>query len=494
MRLRLPVFAGLGLTLLIASWTVATRPFVPPDEAFHYLRAVGIANGQWLGPKVRLSTTSLPPAQLAWVQQSTRGVRVPAALAPPGVNCLSGRPDTSTCLEPTTVGTYHPLPYLFPAVAASVSHTANTALWLSRAASALQCLMFIALAVSLLWSGSAWSLAGLLAALTPMALFVSSVVNPNGLEIAAGLAFAAGVLRLSRDPQPTAPWIWVALAVSGAATIVAWQLGPVFVVADLLLLAGLLRRRGLRQLVAGGAGFHWTVAVLLGAAVVWFAYGLISGVDHLTFHPSLLHAHGGFAELKLALRDAIGNFGTANLPLPGVARWVWWLLVVGLVGVALSVAALRERLLMIVVVLLAVAFPIVFYAWVYRFSGYGLQGRYVLPVLMLIPLLAGELISRRADRLIRVWPRMLLGGALGVIALFQAYTWWYAASHAAGRPTQLGFFQHASWHPPLGWGPWIGIALFGAVLLLGVALAGALNVAGPRREERDTGPAEGRPW
>jgi Predicted membrane protein (DUF2142) len=472
------VLVGLGLALLLAAWVVATQPFNAPDEVSHYLRAVGISNGQLLGPKVGYPAPQLPPAQLAWAQQGTRGVMVTAPLAPPDVNCVTGRPDTGNCEEPTEAGNYHPLPYLLPAAAIRVSGTAYTALWLSRAASAVQCFFFLILAAALLWDGSAWSLIGLLAAITPMVLFVSSVVNPNGLEVAAALAFAAGVLRLSRAPARASPWVWAGVSVSGLVTILAWQLGPVFVAADLLLLAGLLGRPGVRELVAGGGRSIWIAsAILTLAAVVWLAYGLASGVEHSHFTLGLPH---GLSQLVAVLKDSVGNFGTLTVHLPVAARWIWWLLVLALVGVALSVGDPRERVVLIVTAALVLAFPILFYAWVYRSSGFGMQGRYVLPVIVLIPLVAGELIRRHTDRLpLRAKPRLARGSLIVLIAGFQAYAWWYDASNVAGAPRGLRFYAHAAWSPPLGWLPWTAVAALGTLALLAFAATETFGRSGP---------------
>ena len=81
----------------------------------------------------------------------------------------------------------------------SRAQTWETALLLSRAGSFLQLLVFLTLAVILTGPRPGWRLVGLLAATTPMVLFIGSMVNPNGLEIAANLAFVAALLRLRRD-------------------------------------------------------------------------------------------------------------------------------------------------------------------------------------------------------------------------------------------------------------------------------------------------------
>lgn len=206
---------GLGFGLLLVAWVMATQPFAAPDEPSHYLRALSIANGHLLGPTVPYPYGGLMPAQLAWVDQGTRAVWVPAGQSPP-VPCIDHKPDFAVlapgCREASEVGNYHPLPYLLPALALDMSNDSTTGLYLSRLASAIPCLAFILLAFALLWDGSAWSLLGPLAAITPMVLFVSSIVNPNGLELAACLAFAASVLRIARAPTHLPSRVWAAFS------------------------------------------------------------------------------------------------------------------------------------------------------------------------------------------------------------------------------------------------------------------------------------------
>ena len=93
------------------------------------------------------------------------------------------------------------------------------------------------------------------------------------------------------------------------------------------------------------------------------------------------------------LNDAV--YGPSGQHLPAAASRAWWLLILVLILWAAGTAAPRERRVLIGTSVFALAFPLVFYAWVYRFSGFPLAARYVLPVLMLAPLLAGELLSRR---------------------------------------------------------------------------------------------------
>jgi hypothetical protein len=484
-RLRaLPCAAG--LFCLLVAWIFATQAFAGPDEVQHYLRALSIANGTLVGPKVPYPGPVGTAAQRAWVEQNTRAVSVPPGLAPPGVNCVTGLPDSGprACVEATEVGNYHPLPYLLPALAIRASNTANPALWLSRLASALPCLVFLLLALALLWNGSAWSVAGLLAAITPMVLFVSSVLNPNGLQIAAALAFFAGLLRIARAPEAVSDWVRVATTVAGVVTIAAWQLGPAFALLGLAVTAGLLGRTGVRNLWRStGPGWRVAFPVCLGLALcAHLVYGFAAGVSHSSFgiSPFFPSLRAGFDQLDPVLRDSVGNFGSLTIHLPTAVYWIWWLLVLLLVAAAVWVGSARERVMLGLTCAVALLLPVLFYAWAYRFTGFGMQGRYVLSALALIPLVSGEIAYRHVDRLARApVAGPLLAAALAMIALLQGYAWWYAARDAAGTRGILSFVSHAAWKPPLGWVPWTVLAGVGCVALL-VFAAEPLRGSRPR--------------
>jgi hypothetical protein len=195
------------------------------------------------------------------------------------------------------------------------------------------------------------------------------------------------------------------------------------------------------------------------------------------FFPSL---QAGFHQLDPVLHDSVGTFGTLSIRLPTAVYWIWWLLVLLLVAVAAAVGRARERVLLGTTCVAVVALPVLFYAWAYRFTGFGLQGRYMLPAVLLIPLLAGEIASRHAGRLTQArLGAPVLTGALAVLALLQGYAWWFAARDAAGTQGTVNLFAHATWKPPLGWVPWIVLAGVGCVALL-VFAAEPLRDSRPR--------------
>jgi hypothetical protein len=469
-----------GYVLLGATWLFSTPPFQAPDEPAHYLRALTLSEGRLLGPRepvdaygrLMLRIGGWHAAQQRWIDHDRRGVVVAAALSPPGVMCLDGRADaTGRCTEITYTGDYSPLAYVLPAAAMSGASHATTALWLGRAASLIVALAWLVVALVLAGPGLGWNVIGVVASATPTMLFVTSVLNPSGLELAASLAFISALARLRRDGPGLARWAWWALILSGATTILAWPLGALFAVAAVLVFAGLLGGDGIRELAGRGGQMPATAALILVAAVgLSLIYGDASGSLHssLSFTPLGASLKLGLRQLGLTLRGAVGVFGSLKVPLPTAMLAVWWAFVAGLLAAALWVGRTRERVVLVLTTLAALAFPVVFFAFSYRLSGFGLQGRYVMPILVLIPMASCSVLSRRAPR---AAPDPLIVALLAGVGLFQLIAWRIDARHWSVASSANSF---TAWTPPTTWGP-----LFGACVLATVAFVAAAVI--PRR-------------
>ena len=133
---------------------------------------------------------------------------VPAGLAPDYFGCNAFLPElsagTSATFRPRRpvcsgrpVGAYLPLPYLLPAAAIRAGD-GPAADRLGRLASAALVLALLVATIFALWARDqgALSLLGLVAAVTPMVVFMGSVVNGGGLEI------VGHRLALSVPPAP----------------------------------------------------------------------------------------------------------------------------------------------------------------------------------------------------------------------------------------------------------------------------------------------------
>jgi len=90
----------------------------------------------------------------------------------------------------------------------------------------------------------------------------------------------------------------------------------------------------------------------------------------------------------------------------------------------------------------------------------------------LVPLWEGELILRHRAELRAELERALVVGVFGVAAVVQLVGWWASARRfAVGTEGSWLFTGAAMWSPPLGWWPWLALAVLAAAAYAAVAVA-----------------------
>jgi hypothetical protein len=472
---------------LAVAWTMTNPPFAAPDEANHYLRAVGISNGSLVGRRTRDTNPALDTKQLIWTNQATRSVEVPPGLAPDGFACelayptlsaactLTAPPNRSTIHEITEVGTYQPLPYLLPAAVLRADRHTGGSLRLARLAMVAVWLAGLAVAIWALWDerlGVA-SLPGLVVAITPMVVFVGASLNGSSLEIVSSIAFFASLLRLVRPGTERPPTrAWLLAGASGFVLAMSRSTGPIWVALDVALvvvLAGLGPARSTFR-AGGRPALLAAAAVLAGIGLnrLWeSAYG-----PHvtITWLPKLESLLAGRREVQQSLQDLVGHFGYLNVPLPEVVLIAWALLGLMLAWLGIRAADRRGRIALAVAVAIAFLGPIYLFAAVIRNTGFGLQGRDYLPIVALLPLLAFELV-RRNQPPPRIMARLFAIVAL-VAAAMQFVAWWInSRRYAVGSNGPWWFLPHAQWSPPAGWALWVAVMLVGVLAIAGCGYA-----------------------
>jgi hypothetical protein len=470
--------------LLLAAWLLANPPFAAPDEADHYIRAVGIGEGHLIGRRDPTSHLGITARQVAWTRQTGRLVSLPAGLDPRPFSCQTGSGHLSAaCLNsaranPAAVtlltgeGNYPPLPYLLPAAIMRAASSPPGALRLARAAGALVALALLAVALAACYDGAdpVLSILGVLLAVTPMALFCAASLNSSGLEIASAIAFFACLLRLLREQEIPPRW-WAATALSGGALALTRSAGPLWVAIVVgVALAGGAWWPAVRGWLSNRAA--WVAAGGVAIAVVlnrvWESlYGV-----HVPFDTSSLHAGlvAGARQSWRALPELVGKFGYLDVKLPLVLPLVWLAMLLGLLGAA-GRGRRTERVTLLVLVLTVGVVPIAFYALLVRPTGFGLQDRWLLPVFVTLPLLAGEVCRRHRARLhARTRSLLVLAVPIGVAVV--QFAAWYANSKrfAVGGEGPTWFLADARWSPPGGWAICTASAALGAVCLAAVVL------------------------
>ena len=258
--------------VLAAGWSLTTAPGGAPDEIQHAFRAISVWDGQILAEPLETGGAAVTIPQ-SWLQIAGN------------VQCFTGHGEIAAdCADwpadagagttaGNSAGRYNPTYYLLVGAPFRL-FAPETALHIARLLSCLltAALLTLAAGTLLVRGGSVMARAGLVAALTPIALFLGGTINPSGLEIAGAIAGWFGLMYLARAPDhPAVRYFALTAGVGLSAMVVSrpasflWLavFGVVFLIAaGRRSLAILVRRRAV--LVAAGS-----VAVVTAGCLLW---------------------------------------------------------------------------------------------------------------------------------------------------------------------------------------------------------------------------------
>ena len=252
--------------LLAMAWLGSNPPVGAPDEDAHLVKALGIARLDIGVPYAGPVDLTRPPA--ARNDSNTRVVTIPSRLSPEGYGCFGFRAEvTADCQPPppadrgdiqmgTDVGAYPPFLYLPVGIAAGAASTPPQAIMLGRAVILVETALLLWLAV---WHLVRWigrrAVLGVVIAVSPMAVFCTSILNTSGLEIFGALGVAAvGAVFLRRPESLSSGATKAVMLVSGSALILGRQLGLVTMAALVLLMLALGAGPALWARSAAGPG------------------------------------------------------------------------------------------------------------------------------------------------------------------------------------------------------------------------------------------------
>lgn len=502
-ELRLTWWISFGLLALLGGlWALATPIYGAPDEPSHVLRAASVVRGEVIGDERQGDPPEChrPGVDCAYWKGHYHYVRVPAGLVTEGrevplrdprfhTPCYAFRPDVpANCLgalpnkdglrtAPTNVGLDPPAFYAIDGIPSlAVPSLPGLTIYLMRIVSVLACSALLASALITLRSvRPGWVAAsGFGLALTPMALFVMGTVNPNGPEIAAGIAAWASTAVLAREAETRIDRRLVARA--GIALIVLVLMRGLSVLWMALIVAtavALCSRAGLRRLAASRLVRRFGVAVVIAvvAALAWSVW--FRPLDHLGRHGPDPGPAGTVTIIRDSLgtywsqyREMIGNFGWLDTPTPMLTTLLWTVGLGLLVLLCVAIASRRAVRLVVSLLLLSVAVPVAIDTSQARDIGIGWQGRWTLPFAVGVPILAALSIAWSRRR--ALFDRSRLPGVFAVVlvvAQFLAF-FQHLRRNAVGAGGPLTFWLDAQWSPPVpSW-----LLLVGALTVL-VALA-----------------------
>jgi hypothetical protein len=475
---------------VFGAWSLSTPLFAGTDESAHAVRAAAAARGEWVGDAV---------LKLGWHMDYD----VPEAYARTNeVGCFSPRApmfvgperaaQTPECLPSFEGGSrlvrassyeFRGLPVFYTVVGLpTLAVPDGTGVYLMRLAGAAGCAALAASAVqsALARRRSLPMLVGTLLALTPGAVYLASLVNPNGMEIVATIALFATLLALA-DPEPLEDDDRL-VGRAGVALIVLVLLRAIdpFVAALAIVafvaLAGAPRARAVWERVDVR---RW-LAVALGLVVlhgVWVATVALGYGEERDGH-GLAWAAGRWDDL---LRESVGVLGANDVRLPMAVYVVWALVAVAAIGAGLVVGSTAHRALVGALVGLATVLAIGVDGYNLPPLGFDWQGRYGLPLLAGAALVALDGVARSRRALGD--PGARIAGVAAVVALLAGQLVAFVATArvlGVGRASDAGplaYLFDAAWEPAL---PPLLLLLVFAVGLAGVGVV-ARAAVGARR-------------
>lgn len=359
----------------------------------------------------------------------------------------------------TYVGRYPPLYYFLVGWPTLIS-TSLSIVYVMRVVSVLLASGFLslALAVAWRWGRSPLLVSAVAVAATPMAVYLAGSVNPNGLEIAVAICAWTSALVLALDRSADPPPLLI--AATGLCVAVLPLIRGLSFLWDGLLLLVVAMLAGRHKVVALWRQRQvriWAVATVAAFAIALAWDVIVKALSELdTGNPVPAHtSHIGLAVLVLSqTKDLalqyVGVFGALNVPSPFVTVLAWGAVAAFVVLLGAVFARRRQLAILAVTVALAIVVPAVIDAQ--GAHAYGLigQGRYYLPLVVGVVLVAAAIVPSDvlAGRQRRITVCVLSLTGFGQVSAFV----WTLHRYSVGTNRPLDPFLRVtgSWSPPLG--------------------------------------------
>lgn len=438
--------------LASAGWALGGPVGSPADEPAHIVYAWSVYHTQ-----PRTPTEQIPVPQ--WVADVNR---MPGVCVLDGANLCD--PYTDTSEAPTTTYTtaagYPTLYYRlvgWPALFL-VGPTAITAMRL----------VSVALSVGILALGflpfrrqvPPWLVAAAFVAFTPTVPLFVGAVNPAGAEIVAALALGVLLVGVALRPEVVRPRTAVlSVAVLGAYLLNARPASVFWAFVVLVALGPVVMARWWPLVRAAGwwsVGAVTTGAVAAGYALWWYAGPAAVAMDqaeqrkipNFAVYATPAPAEGWVAtwgrQLSENALNWFGKYGWTEWDPPSSVKLAWFALALAMVVAGFHLVPRVARLSMLGVFVVAFTSPIWLSLLRYP-SGIGYQARYVLPLVVLLPVLAAYGLDRGVPTAGAV-ARTALGRLVALPALFHGFLVVYMLGrYAFGLP----WWRNGQLLPPL---------------------------------------------
>jgi len=393
--------ALVAILMLQTAWWCVTPLFRGPDEVSHAYRMSSVMLGQWrpdyeAAERGGQIATKVEPDIVEGAETVCRELY--AEFRPEACDPVT-RYDDGTLGMGSSADRYNPLYYALVGPP-SLAFEGNVSIWVMRGTSALLCALLMAWGWTLLLSSARtpWPAAAFIVVTTPAVFFGTSVVAPNGLTFASAMLLWAGLLSAIRERAPARSAILTS-TIGGTLLALSHTTGPMWLATILcshLAFAGwrvyaAVLRANLRSWLLG-AGL---VVLATLAAVAWTLSASANDpsaggeplVDEVKDIPIAAHVLLWLFQTIGVLPNRFGILWLQMYPL-------WLMVLLAFIVYGLKRGTRRSRAGMLTALALSVAIPTVLTVLTYDQLGVAWQGRYGLPLLFGVILIAGEGLDR----------------------------------------------------------------------------------------------------
>jgi hypothetical protein len=468
-------FSSMFVSVLLVqlAWALAVPAFRGLDEFDHAYKAAAVARGQLhdAGP------TRAGDGRLVSVPRDLVAAARDACRSRPYTGHDSCRPvGTQTdglVTVDSSAAAYNPAYYAVVGTVA-LKFSGAWALVAMRGATILLCALMLgwAAAVTARWARTGWPFVTMAVGLTPVLLYSTTIVSPNGLQYAGAVLVWSSMLGLV-DDQHSARRFLPALTAGAAVTVATHTTGPLWLLLIALTVFLLEPLRGWVGRVRSDPRAWVASAGLIGAATAacafWVRHARTNALGAPDESMPALTVTDLLREVLLWVLQTVGAFPMRDEAAAPVTYVVWMLVFLGLAGLFFRRASSRQRWVQVLLALACLVVPLALTLIAYSSLGLAWQGRYGLPLSVGMPLLIGWALSQRGVGL----PPRVAGTVLAALGVASAF----AVVQVARHETALAP------HPPLADHLPLGLVLVGALAVIAplvmLRLLTARGVAAP---------------
>ncbi len=469
-----PIIAA--LTML---WVLASPLMSIPDEPAHTIKAVSVAHGQLTGERGEnqsdLTIVSVPEYVVGVHQRSCTAFN-PATTADCALPLNADARDLVQAA--TSAGNYNPLYY---AVVGLPSHllSGTPAIYAMRTVSALGCALFLSVAIGAATSlrRSFWPTAAVVAAITPMVLYLSAGINPNALEIVATAALFLNICYVFENHKNLrhSRFSMLAVGISGAVLANTRALSLLWLAIAVLVAVLLYGFSRLVAVLKDRFGFAMVILAALGCAGSLGWLMVANSFDSLLGTPTTISYGQAFSSMLdktfFYSQGYVGVMGWLDTPLPGAIHAFWNFVFAAIILTGLSVRRTQSRIAVIFTLVSVIFLPAFLTASTVAEIGYIWQGRYLLALFVLFLLVCGvafRLSPTPSGPRAQAMAKWLIAGAVGV----HFYAFLYVLRrYTVGLNDTSNWLEMFDplWQAPLTW-QFLSLAYLAVLTLGGVML------------------------